>query len=247
VVIVEDGPLGAPLNATIDAYRKILPIISLALPVHAGLGAALRAGLYACQGEYVARMDSDDICVPNRFQKQVEFLENNWEVAVVGSAIAEFEQDRLAPRSIRILPAAGQDLRRFARFRNPMNHMTVVLRKSSVVASGNYESCQGFEDYHLWARMLTLGYRLQNMDDILVYVRCGKGMQDRRGGLAYLKGEIEFQSFLRKMGLVDAAGSFINILARGPIRLAPNAVRSLCYNLFLRTSPAAIHRTLHQP
>jgi glycosyltransferase involved in cell wall biosynthesis len=246
VVIVEDGPLGEPLAATIDAYRNILPIISLALPVHAGLGAALRVGLYACQGEYVARMDSDDICVPNRFQKQVDFLENNREVAVVGSAIAEFEQDCLAPRSIRILPAADQDLRRYARFRNPMNHMTVVFRKASVVASGNYESCQGFEDYHLWARMLTLGYRLQNMDDILVYVRCDKGMQDRRGGLAYLKGEIEFQSFLRKMGLVDAAGSFLNILMRGPIRLAPNAVRSLCYNLFLRTSPTAIHRTVHQ-
>jgi hypothetical protein len=128
-----------------------------------------------------------------------------------------------------------------------MNHMTVVFRKSSVVASGNYESCQGFEDYHLWARMLTLGYSLQNMDDILVYVRCGKAMQDRRGGLAYLKGEIEFQSFLRKMGLVDAAGSLLNILVRGPIRLAPNAVRSLCYNLFLRASPTVIHRTLHQP
>jgi glycosyltransferase involved in cell wall biosynthesis len=245
VVIVEDGPLGEPLDATIDAYRKILPIISLALPVHAGLGAALRVGLYACQGKYVARMDSDDICAPTRFQKQVDFLENNREVAVVGSAIAEFEQDCLAPRSIRILPAADQDLRRFARSRNPMNHMTVVFRKASVVASGNYESCQGFEDYHLWARMITLGYRLQNMDDILVYVRSGKGMQDRRGGLAYLKGEIEFQSFLRKMGLVDAAGSFLNILVRGPVRLAPNAVRSMFYNLFLRTSPTAIQRTPH--
>jgi len=244
---LDDGPLGEQLDATIVEYRKILPIESLPLPAHVGLGTALRVGLYACQGEYVARMDSDDICVPNRFQKQVDFLENNREVDVVGSAIAEFDEDRLAPHSFRILPAAGQTLRRFARSRNPMNHMTVVFRKSSVVWSGNYESCQGFEDYHLWARMLTLGYRLHNMDDILVYVRCGKGMQDRRGGLAYLKGEIEFQSFLRKMGLVDAAGSYLNILMRGPIRLAPNAVRSLFYNLFLRTSPAAIHRTLHQP
>ena len=123
--------------------------------------------------------------------------------------------------------------------------MTVVFRKASVVSAGNYESCQGFEDYHLWARMLTLGYCLHNMDEVLVCVRCGNGMQSRRGGLAYLKADIEFQSFLRKMGLLDAAGSLLNILMRAPLRLAPSPVRALCYNLFLRTSPSAIQRTVH--
>jgi glycosyltransferase involved in cell wall biosynthesis len=245
VVIVEDGPLGEELNGTIAAYRKVLPIASLALPIHIGLGAALRAGVYGCRGEYVARMDSDDICVPERFQKQVSFLDRNPEIDVVGSAIAEFEQDCSNPRSIRLLPAAGQALRQFAKSRTPMNHMTVVFRKASVVSAGNYESCQGFEDYHLWARMLTLGYRLHNMDEVLVCVRCGNGMQSRRGGLAYLKADIEFQSFLRKMGLLDAAGSLLNILMRAPLRLAPSPVRALCYNLFLRTSPSAIQRTVH--
>jgi glycosyltransferase involved in cell wall biosynthesis len=243
VVIVEDGPLGEPLKATIAEYRKILPIVLLPLPFHAGLGAALRAGVYLCQGEYVARMDTDDICVPERLQKQVSFLDANRECDVVGGAIAEFEEDSAAPRSIRLLPSAGQALRRFARSRTPMNHMTVAFRKASVVAAGNYESCQGFEDYHLWARMLTLGYRLHNLSDILVYARCGNGMQGRRGGLAYLKEEIEFQSFLRKMGLLDAAGSFLNIMMRGPIRLAPTSVRALCYTLFLRTPPTALQRT----
>ena len=244
VVIVEDGPLGEPLDATIAAYRKILPIVSLPLPIHAGRGAALRAGVYMCRGEYVALMDSDDISVPDRFQRQMNFLDSNREIDVVGGAIAEFEEECSAPHAIRLLPTAGPALRRFAKHRSPMNNVTVVYRKASVVASGNYESCPGFEDYHLWARMLTLGYRLHNMNDILVYVRCGNGMQGRRGGLAYLKGEIEFQSFLRKMGLLDAAGSFLNILMRGPIRLAPDSVRSLCYSLFLRTPPSAMQRPL---
>jgi glycosyltransferase involved in cell wall biosynthesis len=244
VVIVEDGPLGEPLDAVISAYRKILPIVILSLPVHAGLGAALRVGLYMCQGEYVARMDTDDISVPERFQRQVDFLDCNREIDVVGSAIAEFEQDCAAPRSIRLLPAAGSALLRFARSRTPMNHMTVVFRKAAVVLAGNYESCQGFEDYHLWARMLTLGYRLHNMKDILVYTRCGNGMQSRRGGFAYLKREIKFQLFLRKMGLLDGAGCLLNILVRDPIRLAPDSVRALCYSLFLRTSPTAMQGTL---
>ena len=124
------------------------------------------------------------------------------------------------------------------------SHMTVVFRKASVVAAGNYESCQGFEDYHLWARMLTLGYRLHNMNEVLVYARGGGGMHSRRGSLACLRGEIEFQSFLRKIGLLDASGSLLNILMRGPIRLAPGSVRTLCYSLFLRSSPAAMPRPL---
>jgi glycosyltransferase involved in cell wall biosynthesis len=244
VVIVEDGPLSEALKATIGVYRKILPIVSLPLPAHIGLGAALRAGVYMCRGEFVARMDSDDVCVADRFFKQVDFLESNRNVDVVGGVIAEFEEDCTAPRSIRLLPAAGQALRRFARYRSPMNHVTVIFRKSSVVAAGNYETCQGFEDYHLWARMLTLGYRLHNMNDIFVYVRCGTGMLARRGGLAYLREEIEFQSFLRKIGLLNAVGSFKNILMRGPMRLVPDSVRSLCYSMFLRTPLTANQRTL---
>jgi glycosyltransferase involved in cell wall biosynthesis len=245
VVIVEDGPLGEELRSTIDGWRTMLPIVSLRMPAHVGLGAALRAGLYACEGEYIARMDSDDICVPERFERQVTYLDANREVDVVGAAIAEFQQNPSAPQTIRRLPASGDALRRFARSRTPMNHMTVVFRKSSVVAAGNYESCQGFEDYHLWARMLTLGYQLRNLKDVLVFARCGNGMQGRRGGLAYLKREIRFQSFLRRMGLLDMAGSVWNILIRGSVRLAPDSIRALLYRSLLRTRPVAVLRTMH--
>ena len=183
----------------------------------------------------MARMDSDDICVPNRFQRQIGFLENNRTVDVVGGAIAEFDHDFSAPCSIRHLPAGGQVLRRFAKSRTPMNHMTVVFRKASVVNAGSYESCEGFEDYHLWARMLTRGYSLLNLKDVLVYARCGNGMQERRGGFVYLKRDIRFQLFLHKLGLVSASECFGNILVRSSVRLAPRAVRSLCYRLFLRS------------
>jgi len=244
VVIVEDGPLGESLKAIIAEYKKILPIASLSLPVNVGLGMALRVGLYACRGEYVARMDSDDICVPERFQKQMDFLSCHPEVDVVGSAIAEFEHECSTLCAIRRAPVGGAALRRFAKRRAPMNHVTVIFRKASVVAAGNYEDHRHFQDYHLWARMLALGYNLHNMKDILVYVRSGDSMQDRRGGLSYLKEEIQFQTYLRSMGLLDAADSFVNILMRGPIRLAPNSVRALCYNLFLRTPATALQRTL---
>jgi hypothetical protein len=189
-------------------------------------------------------MDSDDICVPERFEREVTYLDANPEVDVVGSAIAEFEQDPSAPQAIRRLPASGEALWRFARSRSPMNNVTVVFRKSSVVYAGNYESWEGFEDYHLWARMLTLGYQLRNLNDVLVFVRCGNGMQGRRGGLAYLKREIRFQSFLRRMGLLDMAGSIWNILIRGPVRLAPSSIRAVLYRSLLRSRPVPVLRTM---
>jgi glycosyltransferase involved in cell wall biosynthesis len=234
VVIVEDGPLGEELEETLRANPKHLPIVPVRLPVNVGLGAALRAGLNECGGEYVARMDSDDICIPERLQMQVSFLDSHPEVDVVGGSIAEFAENTSSPCTLRLLPTEGAALRRFAKSRTPMNHMTVVFRKASVVAAGNYESCQGFEDYHLWARMLTLGYHLHNMSEILVFARCGNGMHARRGGIVYLKHEVGLMLYFRKLGFLGNIECAARILLRAPCRLLPEFLRSICYRFFLR-------------
>jgi O104-antigen biosynthesis beta-1,3-galactosyltransferase len=234
IVLVEDGPLGRGLHATIEEYRAVLPIVSLPLPTHSGLGAALRAGLLICRGDYVARMDADDICMPQRFQTQVDFLDSNSKIDVVGSAIGEFNSESHSACSIRRLPTSGRALIRFAQSRNPLNHMTVMFRKASVLGAGSYQHFPGFEDYHLWARMLRLGHRLHNLEVILVQVRCGNAMQSRRGGLAYMKKDVDFQITLFRIGLVGASGCIKNIVLRAPLRLAPAFMRSLFYRMFLR-------------
>jgi len=234
VVIVEDGQLGEELESVIADYKSRLPIESLRLPDNVGLGVALREGLNVCRGEYVARMDSDDICVPERFRMQMDFLERNPRVEVVSGTWAEFDEDPSRPHSMRSLPADGPELLRYAKLRNPINHVTVVFRKASVMAAGSYQPFLDFEDYHLFARMLMLGYGLYNMKEILVNVRVGNGMLARRGGYAYFKRDIRFQFFLRKIGLLTASECARNILLRAPIRLTPSFVRALCYRLLLR-------------
>ncbi len=238
VILVEDGPLGEDLLEVIASFRLALPIVSLKLASNVGLGTALQIGLEACSGEYVARMDSDDVCGPDRFLKQMAYLIEHPEVDVLGSAIAEFRHDCSDAYSIRRLPAAGQSMLKFAKRRNPMNHMTAVFRKASVIEIGGYKAFNGFEDYHLWARMLKAGYCLENMRDVLVYVRCGNGMQQRRGGLDYLKRETIFLSSLHREGFLTAFECFSSILFRIPIRLLPSSVRSLFYNRLLRHRPA---------
>jgi glycosyltransferase involved in cell wall biosynthesis len=234
VVIVKDGPVGAEIAALIDSQRGKLPIATLQLEKNAGLGPALNAGLSRCTGDLVARMDSDDICLPDRFEKQAGFLERNPEVDVVGGAIAEFRTDHEKVESIRRMPCSLERLGTIARRRNPLNHMTVMFRKASVLAAGNYQSCPGFEDYELWARMLMLGRRLHNLDDVLVHVRCGNGMQQRRGGFRYLQEEARLQYRFMKMGFVSKGQFVMNLVSRAPVRLAPVSLRAALYRRVLR-------------
>jgi glycosyltransferase involved in cell wall biosynthesis len=237
VLIVKDGPLGGDLEATIAAAAEILPIRTLQLARNSGLGLALQAGVPDCRHEFIARMDSDDICAPDRFQKQVSYLLQHPEVDVLGGSIAEFEADGTSLLAVRRLARGGSTLRDAAKRRNPMNHMTVMFRKSAVLAAGNYQPVAGFEDYFLWARMLLAGFVFANLDDVLAYARCGNGMQARRGGLDYAREEIRFEYRLRKLGFLSWRDYFLNIMMRIPLRLAPTSFRAGFYRRILRHRP----------
>jgi len=93
VVVVRDGPVPAAFQACLDATvaGSVVPVIVVELPRNRGLGGALEAGLAACHHDIVARMDADDVCVPERFLRQVPLVESGFDV--VGSAIAEMGTD----------------------------------------------------------------------------------------------------------------------------------------------------------
>jgi glycosyltransferase involved in cell wall biosynthesis len=238
VVVVKDGPLGNELDTAIDSYAGKLPIVVLQLKNNVRLGLALQAGLSQCRGELVARMDTDDICLPERFEKQLTFLERNPEVDVVGGAIAEFDTDWTKIDAIRRMPCDAELVDRIARRRNPLNHMTVMFRKASVIAAGNYQNCNGpmvsLEDYDLWARMLMQGARIRNLEDVLVYARIGNSMLQRRGGFRYLQEEARLQYRFMKMGFLSKGQFVLNLVSRAPVRLAPVSLRAAVYRRVLR-------------
>jgi hypothetical protein len=171
-----------------------------------------------------------------RFELQSRVLIDNPDVDVVGGAIAEFDSDPSTPVAVRRLPATSGAIRRYAKSRTPMNHMTVVFRKQAVLRAGNYQPFVGFEDYHLWVRMLLLGSKFLNMDDIIVLARVGNGMLTRRSGLKYLQTEIAFERFLCSSGYNTAIRSAFNIAMYAPIRLAPARLRQFIYRKFLRST-----------
>lgn len=242
VVLVKDGPLPESLEDVIKQQVMTHPqlrIISLARNV--GLGAALNAGLAHCSHEIVARMDSDDLCTPDRFERQVLLFAEDEKLAVVGAWIAEFETDARNPHGMRVVPESHEQINRIARTRCPVNHPTVVFRKSFVLTVGGYNAKHLLEDYYLWARLMVAGYRFRNVQAPLVMMRTGEGLYDRRGGLKYALAEIKLFIDFYQIGFIGLIDLFRNLVTRAVVRLLPSAMRKWLYLRFARTHTTSLN------
>ena len=235
IIIVEDGPLTTDLYAILDEFESKNPIIRrLRLSENHGLGYALCEGLKYCRYELVARMDTDDICKPNRFEVQVEFMEKNHEVDVLGTWIDEFFDVKENVVSIRKVPEGSKGLYEFGKKRNPMNHPTVMFRKSSVLKVGSYQTCMLLEDYYLWVKMLKMGMVFYNIQESLLYFRLSHDIYKRRGGLKYAITEVKFQIELHKIGYLTIFETIRNIASRFFVRVMPVCIRRRIYRCLLR-------------
>jgi hypothetical protein len=175
VVLVQDGPVPEALAAEIKHLTASLPmpVVHLELAENVGLGPALDAGLAASSHEIVARMDADDVSVPERFERQVALIEAGADI--VGSGLLEFGAtvDDVVGR--RTPPTDPEEIRRVIRFRDPFNHPTVVYRRDAVLAAGGYTDMALLEDYLLFTRMVEGGAAPANLAEPLVYYRWGAG------------------------------------------------------------------------
>lgn len=235
VVLVEDGPLTDALEQVVtETADKHQELHIVRLPENIGLGLALQEGLQHCRYDIVARMDSDDIAHPQRFSKEMAWLEAHPETDIVGSWVDEFSGDPSQVISTRRLPETHEEILRFSRYRNPMNHPTVMMRKEAVLRAGNYQHCPLFEDYDLWVRMLKTGSRFHNLQESLLYFRMTPQMFSRRGGRHYIRQEIHFQQRMYHMGHIGFFRFLGNCIVRVGMRLLPNRWRKYGYLIFLR-------------
>lgn len=231
VVIVKDGRVTADLDVVIDKFCKIAPVKIVSFIENRGLGVALAKGLENCTHEIVARMDADDIAMPDRFEKQIEFLVSNFEYDIIGSNIAEFENSENKIIGIRNVPNKFEDIIAFSKKRNPLNHMTVMFKRSSVLAAGNYLPLQGYEDYYLWIRMINNGCMIYNIQEELMLARVGDEMLIRRQGVNFYKQEIKLQKLFYKIGYINYFELVRNIFCRAFPRLFPIFLLRYIYKL----------------
>lgn len=233
VILVQDGPVPDELAATIAAIvaTSPVPVKHIALVDNIGLGPALDAGLAASSHEIVARMDADDVSMPDRFERQLPLIEAGADI--VGSGLVEFGEDTDDVVGRRTPPTDPAEIRRVIRFRDPFNHPTVVYRRSAVLAAGGYTDMALLEDYLLFTRMVEGGAVPGNIGDPLVYYRVGAGAYARRGGTELLRSELRLQRRFRQLGITSRAEYARNVAVRGGYRLVPERVRKVAYRRLL--------------
>ena len=188
-VIVKDGVISQELQGVIDKYKQFdgTNIKEIQLEENKGLGIALSIGLPECGNELIARMDTDDIAAPNRFELQLDEFDKDPELDICGGQINEFETDENTIIAERRVPLTHDEIVQYQKRRSAFNHMTVMYKKSKVLEAGNYKHCPLMEDDMLWVDMILAGAKCMNIDECLCRVRTNRDMIARRGGLKYYK------------------------------------------------------------
>ena len=235
IVLVRDGMLTPDLELVIKKYKTLLKekLIVVGYSSNKGLGFALNYGLKNCRNEIVARFDTDDLCIPERFKIQLKVFDQNPELAIVGSYINEFYEIPGDLNQLRKVPLRSKQIQKNKNLKNPFNHMTVGFRKSIIEEVGGYIDMPGYEDYYLWLRVLKK-YNGLNYHKPLVFARIGNNMIKRRQGIEFLKKEVLFQNRLLKDGLISLPIYVRNIFLRVTPRILPVFALELIYFKFLR-------------
>lgn len=236
IILVKDGLLNTDLNKTITKWQlrlgRCFNVISI--KKHRGLGAALRIGSYHVTTHWIARMDADDICLPNRFEKQLNTLVRQPELAVLGGQVDEFITDPLHALHQRNVPTTMNNIIKFNKLRCPFNHPTVIINKEALMDVGGYQSFGSWEDYYLWERILAAGYRVKNLSDVLVHMRVSEDLYERRGQMSNVPYIVKLQKYMYQHNLINkrelAATTVIKIINA----CAPVSLRKWVYQHYLR-------------
>lgn len=235
IVIVKDGPLTEELENVLKKYVTQNPNIYrfVPLPENRGLGLALAAGVPQCRNELIARMDTDDVCRKDRFEIQLKEFEKDPDLDICGSHIAEFEDDIDHIVAKRKVPLGDSEIKKYQKRRDGFNHVTVMFKRSSVLKAGNYQSCMLMEDTYLWVNMFLAGCKAKNVDDFLVYVRIGKDMFERRGGISYYKKYKQGRKKVRATGYIGFFDYYYTLLIQLIVAMLPNKLRGWIFKTML--------------
>lgn len=236
IVLVEDGPISNKLQQAIDLLKQEISILKvIVLKKNVGHAGARQAAMEAASNDLCAIMDSDDIAVNNRFELQLKAFKENPEASVVGGQIKEFIDSSENIVGERIVPIEDQDIKSYLKSRCPMNLVTVMYRKSDVLAVGGFMDWYCEEDYYLWIRLALKGYKFHNVVENLVNVRVGKEMYQRRGGWKYFKSEANLQKYMMSNGIISFPRFCYNTLGRFVVQVAmPNKLRGFIFQKLFR-------------
>jgi glycosyltransferase involved in cell wall biosynthesis len=234
IVLVEDGPIGPDQHDVLAAYCRDgrgPRLTRIALPENGGLARALNTGLAYCDGDYVMRMDSDDIAMPDRLEIQLSYLKTHPEIDIVSSWANEFS-DGLSADRLKVSPTEHDALAMALRWRNVIAHSAILMKTSVLSKLDGYRPDFGLlEDYDLWVRMVMSGARFHVLPKVLLSIRTGLGQRGRRGNWNYMKSEIRFRTECLRIGFLTRTQFCATLVLYAVFRLASPVMRQRIYAL----------------
>lgn len=236
IIFVQDGPVGEELEAVINKWKEKLAdtLVLLINETNLGLTKSLNKGIRVAKGEYIARMDSDDISLPDRFKLQVEYMESHPEISVLGGAIQEFN-DKDGIIGERHFPADTASIKQYIHKASPVAHPAVMIRKSlfdeGVVYNEKYRTTQ---DLALWFDVLATGHHMANLKEFVLQFRRETNVYQRRKNKedSRLELKIHLRGIKNLFGFSPVKSLYP--VARYTLRLMPNSIIHWFYNGKLR-------------
>ena len=230
IILVQDGELTDELCIAINQWQERIGDIFKTIPlkINVGLGDALNIGIKECRYKLIARMDTDDISFPDRFEKQLKVFENS-DIDICSSWVSEFDSDENKIISYRKLPQNHNVIVNFGKKRSFINHPAVMYKKTVVQNAGGYKKMMWFEDYYLWGRMIVNDAKFYNIQEPLVNMRAGHGQLERRSGFKYAMNEIKLQKKFLNIGFVNYFEFLRNVSIRFIVRIAPKKLVIIMY------------------
>jgi glycosyltransferase involved in cell wall biosynthesis len=171
IIMVNDGSTDGSMEI-VKKYAARDNRIRLIGMKRSGLAAALNAGIEAASGEYIARMDADDIMHRERLGLQYEYMSANPDVSVLSSLVTAFPENMVSPNMqyyINWLNSITTDytIKRDIFIESPVPHPTVMLKRDELIGLGGYCDNGMPEDYDLWLRYYAAGKKFHKIDKVL--------------------------------------------------------------------------------
>ncbi len=197
VHVVDDGSD----DRTVDVVQEIDdPRVDIVRQPPRGVPFAKNAGLARVEADYVAYLDSDDVCKPDRIERQAAYLSANPEVLVVGSALELMDESGVYV-GVRRYPATDAEIRKMLPLASPFAQSAILARTEAVRRAGGYdERYKSANDYSLWLRLSTMG-RLANLHEALVRYRLHPNQRTQRVTKTILKEAIAVRMGVHRYGL----------------------------------------------
>lgn len=228
IVLVKDGPLTQELDSVIEKWKHVIGCSKLVIVTNEknkGLALSLNDGIKVAKGDLIARMDTDDISLPNRFEIQEKFMEDHPEVDILGGSLQEFN-DEGSLHYVRTFPATLERIKATIHRSSPLGHPSVMFRKRFFDEGFSYKNTYHIcEDIVLWFDALCAGKIIHNTPEVLIKFRRNDSMMHRR---SKEKAWSEFKAY--NNGIYRLYGVFTTRYVFSVIRLLFRLLPSKCIN-----------------